>query len=141
VRDLIGLTDAINTFIALHRLSSRDKDAFMDDQMQGYFHALAAMLAEQGWLQLSFLEIEGQAIATYFCFEYHNEVQVYNSGYDPQAYSQLSPGWVLLARLIEDAIRQGRSRFDFLQGDEDYKHRFGGIDEAVYRTLIRRRNE
>jgi CelD/BcsL family acetyltransferase involved in cellulose biosynthesis len=45
---------------------------------------------------------------------------------------------VLLARLIQDAISQGRSRFDFLQGDEDYKHRFGGVDTPVYRTLVRR---
>ncbi|MDQ1301602.1 MAG: Acetyltransf 6 protein [Chloroflexota bacterium] len=141
VRGQAGLAEEINTFIALHRLSRRDKDAFMDDQMQGFFHAIAATLAEHGWLQLSFLEVAGQPIASYFCFEYKNEVQVYNSGFDPQAYPQFSPGWVLLARLIEDAIRQGRARFDFLQGDEDYKHRFGGLDEPVYRTLIRRNDE
>jgi CelD/BcsL family acetyltransferase involved in cellulose biosynthesis len=138
VRGTDGLGDAVNAFIALHRLSRRDKDAFMNEQMQGFFHALAATCAERGWLQLSFLEIDGEAIASYFCFEYMNEVLVYNSGYDPQAYAQLSPGWVLLARLIQEAIVQGCARFDFLQGDEDYKHRFGGVDEAVYRTLIRR---
>jgi CelD/BcsL family acetyltransferase involved in cellulose biosynthesis len=138
VRGHDGLTEAVTAFIALHRLSRRDKDAFMDEQMQSFFHALAATCAEHGWLQLSFLEVGGEPIASYFCFEYNNEVQVYNSGYDPQAYSQLSPGWVLLARLIQEAIAQGCVRFDFLQGDEDYKHRFGGVDEPVYRTLIRR---
>lgn len=141
VREPDGLTDAVAAFIALHRLSRRDKDAFMDEPMQRFFHEIAETLARQGWLQLSFLEVEGRPIASYFCFEYNNEVQVYNSGYDPQAYAQLSPGWVLLARLIEDAIRRRRVRFDFLQGDEDYKHRFGGIDEPVYRTLIRRKDK
>lgn len=138
VRGLDGLDDHMNTFIELHRLSRRDKDAFMDEPMQRFFHEIAETLARQGWLQLSFLEVEGTPIASYLCFEYKNEVQVYNSGYDPQAYAQLSPGWVLLARLIQDAIRQGRARFDFLQGDEDYKHRFGGVDEPVFRTLITR---
>jgi CelD/BcsL family acetyltransferase involved in cellulose biosynthesis len=138
VRETHGLTDAVNAFIALHRLSRRDKDAFMDEQMQSFFHALALTCAERGWLQLSFLEVGGEPIASYFCFEYKNQVLVYNSGYDPQAYPQLSPGWVLLARLIQEAIAQDCVRFDFLQGDEDYKHRFGGVDEAVYRTLIRR---
>jgi CelD/BcsL family acetyltransferase involved in cellulose biosynthesis len=138
VRGTDGLTDAVDAFIALHRLSRRDKDAFMDEQMQGFFHALATTCAEHGWLQLSFLEVGGEPIASYFCFEYKREVLVYNSGYDPQAYPQLSPGWVLLARLIQEAIVQGCARFDFLQGDEDYKHRFGGVDEDVYRTLIRR---
>ena len=127
---------ALATFIALHRLSSRAKDAFMTDEMQDFFRAIAAILAERGWLQLSFLEIAGQPVASYFCFDYGNQTLVYNSGYDPQASPQLSPGWVLLARLIEHAIAQGRTRFDFLQGNEDYKHRFGGVDEPVYRTLI-----
>jgi CelD/BcsL family acetyltransferase involved in cellulose biosynthesis len=131
------LDAALATFIALHRLSSRAKDAFMTDEMQDFFRAIAAILAERGWLQLSFLEIAGQPVASYFCFDYGNQTLVYNSGYDPQASPQLSPGWVLLARLIEHAIAQGRTRFDFLQGNEDYKHRFGGVDEPVYRTLIR----
>ncbi len=139
VRNADGLTEAVTDFIALHRLSSREKDAFMDEPMQAFFHAIAAMLAEHGWLQLSFLEIDDQPAASYFCFEYKNEVLVYNSGYDPQAYPQLSSGWVLLSQLIQDAIAHRRVRFDFLQGGEDYKHRFGGIDEPVYRTLIRLR--
>jgi CelD/BcsL family acetyltransferase involved in cellulose biosynthesis len=45
---------------------------------------------------------------------------------------------VLLARLIEHAIEQERDKFDFLQGDEDYKYRFGGVDTKVHRTLLRR---
>ena len=133
-----GLREAMDAFIALHRLSSRDKDVFMDEEMQGFFHAIARTCAEQGWLQLSLLDIDDEPVASYFCFEYKNETLVYNSGFDPQAYPQFSPGWVLLSSLIQNAIGQGRARFDFLQGNEDYKHRFGGIDEAVHRTLIRR---
>ena len=45
---------------------------------------------------------------------------------------------MLLAELIRNAIAEGRTRFDFLQGNEDYKHRFGGVDEVVYRTVVRR---
>lgn len=131
------LTEAVESFITLHRLSRPDKHAFMTAEMQAYFRALAAVLAECGWLQLSFLDIGGKPAASYFCFGYRNEILVYNSGYDAAASPQLSPGWVLLARLIQQAIADGRSRFDFLQGSEDYKHRFGGVDEAVYRTLMR----
>ena len=36
-----------------------DKHAFMTDEMQAYLRAIAAALAEQGWLQLSFLEVAG----------------------------------------------------------------------------------
>jgi CelD/BcsL family acetyltransferase involved in cellulose biosynthesis len=137
VRGGAELDRAMADFIRLHRLSSRDKDAFMTDDMQGFFRAIAAALADRGWLQLSFLEIAGQPVASYFCFDYGNQILVYNSGYDPQASPQLSPGWVLLARLIQGAIAQARTRFDFLQGNEDYKYRFGGVDEPVHRTIVR----
>lgn len=133
------LEQAVDAFIALHRFSRADKHAFMTDEMQAYFRAIAAALAERGWLQLSFLEVAGQPVATYFCFDYGDAILVYNSGYDPAAVPQLSPGWVLLAQLIQHAIALGRNRFDFLQGNEDYKYRFGGVDSPVYRTLICRK--
>lgn len=134
----MDLDVAVARFIHLHRLSSRAKDAFMTDEMRGFFHALAHILGEQGWLRLFFLEVGGLAVASYFCFDYRNEILVYNSGYDPHASPQLSLGWVLLARVIQYAIAEGRARVDFLQGNEDYKYRFGGRDTIVYRTLIRK---
>ena len=132
-----GLEPAMDDFIALHRFSRADKHTFMTEEMQAYFRALAEALAALGWLQLSFLDVGGRPVATYFCFDYNNEILVYNSGYDPAGVPQLSPGWVLLARLIRHAIGLGRSRFDFLQGNEDYKYRFGGTDMPIYRTLLR----
>ncbi len=130
---------AVDAFIKLHRNSRSDKHAFMTEEMQAYFRAIAEVLAARGWLQLSFLEVGGQPVATYFCFDYGGDILVYNSGYDPAGVPQLSPGWVLLARLIQHAIRLGRQHFDFLQGNEDYKHRFGGVDTLVFRTIIRRK--
>lgn len=134
-----GVPAAVEDFITLHRQSKADKHAFMTEEMQGYFRAVAQMLAERGWLQLSFLDIGGRPAATYFCFDYGGDILVYNSGYDAAAVPQLSPGWVLLAQLIQHAIGLGRTHFDFLQGNEDYKYRFGGQDTPVYRTVIRRR--
>jgi CelD/BcsL family acetyltransferase involved in cellulose biosynthesis len=133
----LGLDAAVDRFIALHRLSSPAKDAFMTAEMQAFFHAIARALAGQGWLKLFFLEA-GAPAASYFCFDYNDELLVYNSGYDPQVSPQLSLGWVLMARVIRHAIEAGKARLDFLQGSEDYKYRFGGRDTAVYRTLIRR---
>jgi CelD/BcsL family acetyltransferase involved in cellulose biosynthesis len=132
------LAGEVDRFIALHRMSSPDKAAFMTATMQAFFHAIAQVVAGAGWLQLSFLEIAGLPVATYFCFEYRNQTLIYNSGYNPALYPQLSAGWVLLAQVIAHAIAQGRARLDFLQGNEDYKYRFGGMDTPVCRTVIRK---
>jgi CelD/BcsL family acetyltransferase involved in cellulose biosynthesis len=147
VSDGPDVAAAVDAFIGLHRNSRSDKHAFMTPEMQAYFRAIALVAAERNWLQLSFLDIGGKPVASYFCFDYGTEtahggpgcdVLVYNSGYDPASVPQLSPGWVLLGRVIEHAISLGRRHFDFLQGDEDYKHRFGGVDTPVFRTIIRR---
>ncbi len=137
VSTLDGLDEAMTEFIRLHQLSSRDKSDFMTPEMQTFFREIAAMAADNGWLRLYFLETGGQAVSSYFCFDYHGDILVYNSGYDPAANPQLSFGWVLLSKMIQDAIVQGRQRVDFLQGDEDYKYRFGGVDTPVYRTIVR----
>jgi CelD/BcsL family acetyltransferase involved in cellulose biosynthesis len=134
----MDLDAAVDGFIDLHRLSSRAKDAFMTGEMQAFFHAIARALAGRGWLKLFFLEAAGIPAASYFCFDYKDELLVYNSGYDPQASPQLSLGWVLMAMVIQHAISIGKARLDFLQGSEDYKYRFGGRDTSVYRTLIRK---
>jgi CelD/BcsL family acetyltransferase involved in cellulose biosynthesis len=129
---------AMDDFLRLHRLSSADKESFMTEEMEAFFREIAAVAAEQGWLRLFFLDAGGQAVATYFCFAHGKDMLVYNSGYDPQANPQLSFGWVLLSRIIEYSIEEGFERFDFLQGGEDYKHRFGGVDTPVFRTMIRK---
>jgi CelD/BcsL family acetyltransferase involved in cellulose biosynthesis len=48
----------------------------------------------------------------------------------------LSPGWVLLAKLIDQAIQNKRAVYDFMQGNEIYKYRFGGKDTEVWRVTI-----
>jgi len=132
------LAAEMDDFIELHRLSQPDKNQFMEPQMQAFFHAAARAMLDAGWLQLSFLELNGEKAATMLCFDYSDSILVYNSGYDPQRYRAISPGIVLLAYCIRYATELGRAKFDFLQGDEVYKTRFGAHETKVYRTLITR---
>lgn len=130
------LDAAMQTFIRLHQQSTPDKDKFMDPRMQGFFFDVARVFQARGWLQLTFVEMDGQQAASLLNFDYDNTISVYNSGYDPALYGHLSPGWVVTARCIEHAISLGRRKFDFLRGDEEYKYRFGGLDTEVRRLLI-----
>jgi CelD/BcsL family acetyltransferase involved in cellulose biosynthesis len=62
-------------------------------------------------------------------------VGLYNSGFHPD-HAALSPGLVLLAALVRDAIARGKRRFDFLRGEERYKYEFGPTAEDVYRVRV-----
>jgi CelD/BcsL family acetyltransferase involved in cellulose biosynthesis len=132
--DNLGLeTDA---FIQLHRLSTQEKHSFMTPEMQAFFQEIAQVMIDIGWLQLAFIELDGQKAAGMLSFAYNDRVLVYNSGYDPDRYSELSPGIVLTSYVIQAAIEQGYRYFDFLQGSEVYKYRFGATDTIVYDTRI-----
>ncbi len=125
-------------FIELHKTSRPDKHLFMDTRMQGFFVDMARTLHARGWLLLQFLEIEGVRAAALLSFVYHNDVFVYNSGYDAVKYGAYSPGIVLFARSIQDAIQAKRRRYDFLRGNEEYKYRFGAHDTQVLELHIRK---
>jgi len=135
-RDLAAEMDA---FIKLHEKSAVEKDEFMDIKMKGFFHAVAQVLHDAGWLQLAFMEVNGEKAATMMNFDYRDSIMVYNSGYDPRKHAWLSPGIVLLAYCIQWAIELGRAKFDFLRGDEEYKFRFGGQPTEIYRLLIEKK--
>ncbi|MCS6845056.1 MAG: GNAT family N-acetyltransferase [Caldilineales bacterium] len=126
----------ISSFIALHRQSTPAKRSFMTPTMEAFFVEMAHALHRAGWLHLSFLEINGDRAAAMLAFRYGDRLLIYNSGYRPEAYADLSPGIVLTSYLIQDAIAQGLRVFDFLQGDEVYKYRFGAVDTLVYRTEV-----
>lgn len=126
----------MDDFIALQQMSRPDKEEFMTPEMQQFFRFLARRMLDTGHLRLAFLTLDGVKAATYFSFEYKGHLLLYNSGYDTADFAHLSPGWVLLAYLIQHAIASGLKVFDFLQGDEEYKYRFGSQDYKVMRTVI-----
>jgi CelD/BcsL family acetyltransferase involved in cellulose biosynthesis len=128
----------MKAFVDLHQMSTPEKDEFMDAKMEAFFFDAAKVLQARGWLQLSFVEMAGKKAATLLSFDYGDSILVYNSGYDPGQFRHLSPGIVVTSRSIEHAIDLGRSKFDFLRGDEVYKYRFGAQDTRVHRLVIAR---
>lgn len=136
--DRSALPRDLDDFLRLMKASMFSKSDFMTPRMESFFRDMTGEMFDAGWLQLAFLEVEGDRAAAYLNFVYDNTVLVYNSGLDPARYSYLSPGQVLIARLIEGAITDGRRVFDFLQGSEDYKHKLGGLDTLVHIVHIAR---
>lgn len=130
------LQQALEVFLRLHRLSHTDKAEFMDDRMAKFFRAMTVVMAEAGYVELNILEIDGAPAAAMYNFRYRDHLLIYNSGYDPQLRPNLSGGIVLLSLCIQDAIQRGLRVFDFLQGDEEYKYRFGATDLELRHLII-----
>jgi CelD/BcsL family acetyltransferase involved in cellulose biosynthesis len=130
-----GIAARLDDFLDLHRQSRVGKARFMDERMEGFFRRVIVALAEQGAARLAFLDVPGGAIAAFLMLEWDDTVGLYNSGFRPDR-AALSPGLVLLASVVRDAIERGRRRFDFLRGEERYKYEFGPVPEAVHAVTI-----
>lgn len=129
--------EQMDQFLALMAESDDQKRQFLADERNvAFFHRFSAIALEQGWLQLAFLTVNQEPAAAYLNFVYNGELLVYNSGLSISKYSTLSPGIVLLANIIRDAIEQKLQVFNFLRGDETYKYRMGGKDSYVRKLQI-----
>ncbi len=127
--------EGLTRFIAMFRASRRDKALFMDDQMQAFFKRLVDLLAGDGLIKFGFLEINSCPVAVVIYFDYHDNIYLYNSGYNPD-YRQDSVGIISKVLCIKEAIAQNKKLFDFLQGPEIYKYRLGGTEIPLYKCNI-----
>jgi CelD/BcsL family acetyltransferase involved in cellulose biosynthesis len=130
-----GIASRLDDFLALHRRSREGKAKFMDARMERFFRRAITALAATGGARLAFLDLPGGPIASFVTLEWEGTVGLYNSGFHPDQ-AALSPGLVLLAHVIRDAIERGRRRFDFLRGEERYKFEFGPTPVPVHAVTI-----
>jgi len=133
-----------------------DKDADIEPELESFFHLMIQdpgkaeflhevmrdqmsksirIAHEQGYLWLAFLEVDGVKAAASLNFDYGNKFWGYNSGVSRE-HMEFSPGWVLMAHTIKWCCENGRTEFDFMRGDEDYKYRFGGVNSYVMRARV-----
>lgn len=126
----------LDTLFRLMRASNHHKEEFLDRPgMQEFFRDMVATMADAGMLRFHVLELDGLCVAMVLNLDVGGGVYMYNSGYDPE-YAHYAVGLMSKALLIQDAIEQGRTRVDFMRGDESYKYDLGGEDRQVYRVVL-----
>src|SRR3989454_10106585 len=113
----------LGEFSRLHRRSHAGKARFMDGRMEQFFRRVLIAFAEREACRLWFLDTPAGPIAAFVTIEWDGTVGLYNSGFDPER-AALSPGVVLLAPLLHDAISRGRRTLDFLRGEDRDKYAF-----------------
>jgi len=109
-----------------------------DPQVRQFHRVVAPTLLSSGLLRLYRMRIKDRTIAVNYSFFHRQSVYCYLQGFDPE-FSGLSPGMQLMFAVIEEAVRFGARRFDFLRGEEGYKLHWRPEAEPTYRVEIPRR--
>ncbi|RPJ72742.1 MAG: GNAT family N-acetyltransferase [Desulfobacteraceae bacterium] len=127
-----AIAATVEEFLGLFRRNRSDKAEFMNRAMEGYFRSLAERLPEA---RIGVLDVDGMPAAAVMCFDHRGTRYLYNSGFDA-AQSHLSVGILCKVLSIREAMARGLKGYDFLKGDETYKHQLGGRPVALYRCRI-----
>ncbi len=122
------IVDRLETLIQLHI------GRWRRDNMPGtlgrsgfaaFLKQVCAAAAANSGCRLYILNHDGAAAAALLTFYFGHSALYYQAGWDPESpVAQYSPGVVVMARSIRDAIEDGFRYYEFLRGDEEYKFRW-----------------
>lgn len=105
-----------------NRVSKRG--SFCSAARREFYWGMAEAFFRRGWLELWFLELNGEAVAAQFCFRYRDSAYVLQEGFDPD-FAHDKVGYALRAAMLQYFIHLGIKRYDFLEGFVSHKHAWG----------------
>lgn len=138
--DTSSLGEALTALFDLHAARWQQRGlpgVLADDVIQAFHREVAARMLSAGSLRMYVMRHGERIIAVFYGFAQHDTVYYYLSGYAPEL-EKLSPGTLIVAHAIEEAVRSGARTFDFLRGAEEYKYSWGATDRMNRRRRIAR---
>jgi CelD/BcsL family acetyltransferase involved in cellulose biosynthesis len=106
-------------------------------QRQLFLRELAKLLCERNWMVFTRMMSGDKIFAWNFGFEFHNVWFWYQPTFD-SALEKFSPGFCLLAKLIEEAADNPMVRVvDLGLGAEEYKERFSNQTRKTLRVTLK----
>jgi len=87
---------------------------------EAFYRRLMLSAAQQGWLRLYFLLVDGERVSVQITLLFRNKLYVLKSGYDPQ-FSAGAPSQLLCWRMLEEAWSLKYDEVDLLGAVERWK--------------------
>lgn len=136
--DASTLEEGMDAFFALHqsRWNARWLPGVLRSRrVQAFHREIATRFLANGWLRLHLLQADGNLRAALYCYALGKRTYYYLGGFAPE-YARYSPGTLLTAQAIRNAIAEEHIEFDFLRGSEAYKYRWQPEQRINYRLLL-----
>jgi len=121
------LAEMLETLFSLHQKrwnSVGEPGSFGSQERRFFYQEMTKAFLERGWLELWTLELDGKPAAAQLGFRYRETVYSLQEGFDPE-FAVDHVGHALRAAMLEDFVRAGVKRYDFLGGFTPAKERWG----------------
>ncbi len=116
------------TILSISRRSPKQRRGiafFSPPGREEFARSLLERFSAAGRLSLYFLLIDNRPVAYDLGFRYRGKTWSYESAFDREL-ADCAPGHLLLALMIQAAIKRGEREFDLLRGSETYKFNWTG---------------
>jgi CelD/BcsL family acetyltransferase involved in cellulose biosynthesis len=123
VEDPSGVSHALDRLGAMQtqRLSERGLfSPFNDPGYMAFHKEMAARALDLGWLRLYQLLVEDDVVAVFYLYRHRRDYYGYQMSFD-ESWNKYSPGVLLLAYVMQEAIKEGAASLDLSYGAEGYK--------------------
>jgi CelD/BcsL family acetyltransferase involved in cellulose biosynthesis len=91
-----------------------------DRAVQRFYSLMLQRGADRGWLELSFLTVDGRRIATALTARYQGRLFLVKTGYDP-TYEKCAPFKILTYLTLRNGFESGLAEMDFMGDAEPWK--------------------
>jgi CelD/BcsL family acetyltransferase involved in cellulose biosynthesis len=111
-----GLDESLAAFFALEGAGwkgSRGTAIAGDPRLFAFYTEVASVAAEQGWLSMRALRLEGRPAAIHFGLTYRGTYYLPKAAYD-ESLGHCSPGQLLMREVLAECEGRRLSAFDFL---------------------------
>jgi len=122
--DVGELEEVIKNMIDFKRKRYFDtglSDMFAIDEHREFFQGLLNVNLEKYKLCCASLKVDHEIIATHVGFISNEQFYYYMPANDNERWKPFSPGRLLMECLMEWSLKEGKYKFDFTVGGEDYK--------------------
>ncbi|MER9326885.1 GNAT family N-acetyltransferase [Mesorhizobium sp. M0488] len=126
----------LDQLIRLHgaRWARHGEGVLADVAVEEFHRHALPLLRPRGLARCWLIAIDDRVVGAYYGFHHRRRAYAYLGGFDP-AYSDESPGAILIGHAIAESIREGAREFDFLRGQEAYKYGWGAVDRWTVRRV------
>jgi CelD/BcsL family acetyltransferase involved in cellulose biosynthesis len=124
--DAADILPRLEAFFDLHVKRWQDTPTpslFLRQDNRAFYRRVTEFLSPLRVLRYMEIRLDEHLVAAHFGFCWLGRFTWYKPCFDPD-HARLSPGEVLIKRLIEQAQAEGTDCFDFTIGNEAFKHRF-----------------
>jgi len=110
-----------------------------DPPTLSFYNSVAAAAAEQGYLSLDFLELNGKPIAAHFAFNFRGRYLLAKAAYD-ESFRRYGPGQLLVHSVLSETRQRGLHEFDFVGPATWDESRWASARRTSYRVFIFRKS-